>query len=95
MGLHALVVCLAVGTAWAQYGQPAQFGGTKPNDKCEIEIFTRGSCVVNNHQVKPQVVLAFEHKNKGWQAPNYTANNHRQGETLMTLIELSIRTNDI
>lgn len=31
-------------------------------DKCEIEIFTRGSCIVNNNRLKPQVILNFEHK---------------------------------
>ena len=47
-------------------------------NKCEIEIFTRGSCIVNNSRLKPQVILSFEHKHnpsrQTWQN-NYTANH--------------------
>ncbi|KAJ6219363.1 hypothetical protein RDWZM_005175 [Blomia tropicalis] len=37
---------------------------TKIRDKCEIEIFTRGNCFINNHSIKPQVVLSFQHNPK-------------------------------
>ena len=37
----------------------------KGKNKCEIKIFTRGSCVINNHRLKPQVVLTFDKKFNG------------------------------
>lgn len=59
-------------------------GPKHSKDKCEIEIFTRGSCIVNNNQVKPQVILNFEHKqytpDNGSPLPSSNQPVNRQGK---------------
>ncbi|OTF75360.1 hypothetical protein BLA29_004259 [Euroglyphus maynei] len=39
----------------------------KTRDKCEIEILTRGSCMVNNNRIKPKIILHF--KTRPFQSP--------------------------
>lgn len=59
-------------------------GPKESKDKCEIEIFTRGSCLVNNNRVKPQVILNFEHKqysspDSGYALPSNNQPTNRYG----------------
>ena len=32
------------------------------DNKCEIEILTRGTCMVNNHRIKPRIILNLKTK---------------------------------
>lgn len=75
--IGALLLCLLPTGSRAQLGHHYLHHKNAPRkdeDKCEIEIFTRGSCLVNNALVKPKVILSFEHKNGNQQRQTWTGN---------------------